>query len=92
MQSLQPTRKIASRQQNLPIMDIEMPEPDREETKERKAVESKPLSDPDAEYLRTLVECEHQAIDQFDKTVLTLTGGAFAVSRDWRSELRKTGV
>ena len=34
----------------------------------------------DAAYLSTLVECEHQAIDQFDKTILALAGGAFAVS------------
>jgi hypothetical protein len=40
----------------------------------------KELSQQDADYLRMLTDCEHGAIDQFDKTVLTLAGGAFAVS------------
>lgn len=38
----------------------------------------KPQCSP--EYLATLRDCEFDAIDRYDKTLLTLTGGAFAVS------------
>ena len=40
----------------------------------------KKLTEQDHQYLKALQESEFQAIDQFDKTVLTLTGGAFGVS------------
>jgi hypothetical protein len=38
------------------------------------------LTDQDKEYLKCLIESEFQAIDQFDKTILALAGGAFGVS------------
>lgn len=38
------------------------------------------LTDQDKDYLKCLMESEFQAIDQFDKTVLALAGGAFGVS------------
>lgn len=40
----------------------------------------KKLNEQDRDYLKTLQESEFQAIDQFDKVLLTLTGGAFGVS------------
>jgi hypothetical protein len=67
-------------------IECELPEEENEKQPEEK-VEDK--NDADADYLKTLVECEHQAIDQFDKTVLTLAGGAFAVSFAFLKEIVK---
>ncbi len=44
------------------------------------------------EYLRTLVESEHKSIDQFDKTVLALAGGSFAVSFAFLKDIVKPEV
>jgi uncharacterized iron-regulated membrane protein len=50
------------------------------------------LSAEDREYLKCLSESEFQAIDQFDKTVLTLTGGAFGVSFAFLKDIVKPEV
>ncbi len=62
-------------------MESSLPETDGHEPKKPKKGNGENTgTDQDAAYLNTLVECEHQAIDQFDKTILALAGGAFAVS------------
>ena len=38
------------------------------------------MTEPEQKYLNDLRESEFQAIDQFDKNLLALTGGAFGVS------------
>jgi hypothetical protein len=48
--------------------------------------------DQDAAYLRALRECEHHSIDQFDKTVLTLAAGAFAVSFAFLKDIVKPEI
>lgn len=46
----------------------------------------------DAQYLDSLRECEHHAIDQFDKTILALTSGAFGVSFAFLKDVVKPEV
>jgi hypothetical protein len=47
---------------------------------------------PDAEYLNCLKENENQAIDLFDKTILALVSGAFAVSFAFLKDIVKPEV
>jgi hypothetical protein len=50
------------------------------------------LTDQDKEYLKSLLESEFQAIDQFDKTILALAGGAFGVSFAFLKDIVKPDV
>ena len=52
----------------------------------------KKLTEEDHQYLKALQESEFQAIDQFDKKVFALTGGAFGVSFAFLKDIVGPGV
>ncbi len=47
---------------------------------------------PDPDYIKLLRDCEHQAIDQYDKTLLTLSAGAFGVAIAFLKDVVKSGA
>ena len=65
---------------------------DGTETKNSQMKKPTKLSEQDQEYLNTLRESEFQAIDEFDKTILALAGGAFGVSFAFLKDIVKPDV
>jgi len=64
----------------------------KDTTDQSSPTESGKLTDQDKEYLKCLMESEFQAIDQFDKTILALAGGAFGVSFAFLKDIVKPDV
>ena len=56
-----------------------------------KAAPADTTADPDSSYVKNLLDCEQQAIDQFDKAIMTLSGGAIAISFAFLKDIVRSG-